>query len=259
MEWFFDRLSKRLFATMVLSGAMIGLFLITLIASPKSIKLPEAISQNKADVRTNIKYDPDNKPLPKQQIAHVVHKVDTALPVVFLTMDDGQHKDRRAVDFIKERQWPVSLFLSDVYAKEDYDYFKGLVHNGATIQNHTLSHKFLTDLPYFEQKDEICPASDKINEIYRKKPNLMRPPGGFYNYSTLFAAKECGIDSVVMWSAKVDGGQVQFQRGDKLVAGDIVLMHFRPKIMEDLKAFEAEIVRQGLYVARLEDWVRIEP
>lgn len=252
-------MSKRLLATMIAAGIVLASFLILWIDKPGTINTPYPIDNLPVAVRQNRSFNPDNSALPKQQTAHVIHKVDTALPVVFLTMDDGQHKDKRAIEYLKQRQWPVSLFLADVYAKEDYDYFKKIMQNGSAIQNHTKSHKFLTDLTYFEQKDEICPASDKIQEVYGKRPTLMRPPGGFYNYSTLFAAKECGMNAVVMWSAKVDGGNIQFQKGDKLVAGDIVLMHFRPKIMEDLAAFEAEIIKQGLYVARLEDWIRIAP
>ena len=252
-------MSKRLFATMILTGALLASFLIFWVVKPARVIPTDAELTNKETLRQNQKYDPDSPLLPKQNTAHLIHKIDTKMPVVFLTMDDGQHKNEKAVEFLKQRQWPVSLFLADVYAKENYDYLKKILQNGATIQNHTDSHKFLTDLSFFEQKTEICPASDKIQKVFGSRPTLLRPPGGFYNYSTLFAAKECGMNAVVMWSAKVDGGNVQFQRGDKLVAGDIVLMHFRPKIMEDLAAFEAEIIKQGLYVARLEDWIRIEP
>jgi hypothetical protein len=32
-------------------------------------------------------------------------------------------------------------------------------------------------------------------------------------------------------------------------------MHFRPRIMEDLKAFDDEITKQGLSVQNLNDWI----
>lgn len=213
----------------------------------------------KQTFRENKIYMPDSVAMPAQTSAHLVSKIDTNLPVVFLTIDDGQIKNNKAVEFINQRQWPVTLFLTDKYAKEDYDYFKKFAKNDTTIQNHTLSHVFLNELSYNQQKDEICQASEKIARIYNKKPSLLRPPGGFYNYNTLASARECGINAVVMWSAKVDGGNVQFQRGNSLVPGDIVLMHFRPKVMEDLAAFEAEITKQNLHVARLEEWIKIIP
>lgn len=223
-------------------------------------KQPATAPKFDPPVRTNRWFAPDNvllsKPLAQ---AHLLYRIETKLPVVFLTMDDGMYKDPRAIEFINRRQWPVSLFLTDKYAKSDYEYFKKLTSGGSMVQNHTLSHVFLTNQPYEQQKNEICAASDKAGQVFGKRPNLLRPPGGFFDSNTLIASHECGIKAVVMWSAKVDGGMVQFQRNDRLVPGDIVLMHFRPKIMEDLAAFEAEIIKQGLYVARLEDWIRVEP
>lgn len=257
MKWLFNRLPMRAFICLVIVAIGLSISVVTLL-NPRSARQSVPIGDKPApQVRGNQTFAPDTTPLPKQAAAHLVSKVQTTLPVVFLTMDDGQHKDERAVEFIERRQWPVSLFLADAYTKENYGYFKKLVQNGATVQNHTLSHHYLTKLTYQQQKNEICGASDKSQEIYGQRPTFLRPPGGHYDASTFSSAYACGISTVVMWSAKVDGGAVQFQRGDRLVPGDIVLMHFRPKIMEDLAAFEAEIIKHGLYVAKLEDWVRI--
>lgn len=219
---------------------------------------PIAIQNPITHIRQNREYTPDNVPLVRQQQAHLVSKIETAQPVVFLTMDDGQLQDERAVEFLKSRDWPVLLFLTDDYIKNDYGYFRRLINNGATIQNHTISHEYLNDFGYEQQTKQICDASNKFEKVFKSKPTLLRPPGGHYDGNTVIAAQACGIDAVVMWSAKVDAGMVQYQIGDRLVPGDIVLMHFRPKIMEDLAAFEAEIIKQGLYVARLEDWLRQE-
>lgn len=235
----------------------LGFLLIGLYLLARPSEKPAQTAPPEPPVRQNLLFKPDSPALPRQSYAHILHKIETGQPVVFLTMDDGQHKESRAIDFIKRRQWPVSLFITDKYAAADYGYFSKLVQNGAAVQNHTLNHHYLTGLSFSEQKAEICAASDKAHEVFRVRPSLLRPPGGHYDSNTFTAAYACGIDAVVMWSAKVDGGMVQFQRGDRLVPGDIVLMHFRPKIMEDLAAFEAEIIRQGLYVARLEDWISI--
>ncbi|HUP26165.1 MAG TPA: polysaccharide deacetylase family protein [Candidatus Limnocylindrales bacterium] len=259
MRRVFTYLPKKLRVALIIAGTIMGfgMFLLLIKTPPGR---PSAVDlKPQPPVRQNKTFQPDNTVLPKQPTAPVVSKIDTKQPVVFLSLDDGQQKDDRAVDFLKQRQWPVTLFLTDKYASENYNYFKKIEQNGASIQNHTLSHVFLNDLTYNQQKSEICGASDKANQVYGKRPTLLRPPGGFYDNNTQLAAYECGIGAVVMWSAKVDGGNVQFQQGDHLVPGDIVLMHFRPKIMEDLAAFEAEIIKQGLYVARLEDWIRIEP
>lgn len=233
------------------------LLFVTLIVNPypkNSVVVPDEIQP----VRVNQVFTPDTTPLPEENVANLVSKIETKSPVVFLTMDDGMVSNQQVANFIKRRGWPVSLFLADVYAKDKYDYFQQIVDDGAIAQNHTLTHPYLSELTFPEQVQEICGASDKLVEVFGVRPSLLRPPGGHYNLATLKAAKQCDIKAVVMWSAKVDDGQVQFQKGDRLVPGDIVLMHFRPKVMEDLAAFEAEIISQDLYVARLEDWLGIE-
>ncbi len=255
MKWVFNKFFIHAFISLIIVGMGIVLALV-MHPKPQSTKQP-AETNSKPQVRGNQTFMPDTIPLPKQSVAHLISKIETNQPVVFLTMDDGQDTNNNAVEFLKSRQWPVTLFLADIYAKENYVYFKNLVQSGATVQNHTLSHHYLKDLNYKQQKNEICVASDKVQEVFGMHPNLLRPPGGHYDSNTYGAAYECGVKTIVMWSAKVDGGIVQYQKGDRLVPGDIVLMHFRPKIMEDLAAFEAEIIKQNLYVARLEDWIRI--
>lgn len=241
--------------TLAITGALL---LVLYLATTRFFGGTTVVTEQPPAARINRTFTPDTAPLPKLKGANLVFKVETSAPVVFLTMDDGMVKDERVIEFLKRRQWPVSLFLADEYAKDDYDYFKRIAANGAALQNHTLSHRYLNQLTYEEQVTEICSASDLLQGMFGKRPALLRPPGGHYNSSTFAAAKQCGIQAVVMWSAKVDGGQVQFQKGDHLVPGDIVLMHFRPKVMEDLAAFEAEIIKQDLHVARLEDWLHIE-
>lgn len=239
---------------------MLGFGLFAIILSV--VTLHTAMSADKViysqpAARNNKVFLPDSAPLSKMQPVNKISKIETQQPVVFLTMDDGMVKDERVIDFLKRRQWPVSVFLAHEYAKEDYDYFKRVALTDATIQNHTVSHPYLHDLTYEQQEKEICQASALTEEVFGAQPTLLRPPGGHYDANTFLAAKNCGIKAIVLWSAKVDGGKVQFQKGDKLVAGDIVLMHFRPKVMEDLIAFEREIIKRDLYVARLEDWIRI--
>jgi peptidoglycan/xylan/chitin deacetylase (PgdA/CDA1 family) len=187
--------------------------------------------------------------------ATFVRKINTKKPVVFLTIDDGAVKSPEAFAFIKEKRLNATLFLTDNLIKDNYDYFKQYQSIGTKIQDHTLSHPKLLKLNQAAQKTEICGSRDTITAIYSESPKLFRPPYGEYNASTIAAAKQCGMTSVVHWSAKANGGSMQYQNGYHLVAGDIVLMHFRPEVVDDLKAFYNEATSQGLTPAYLTDWL----
>ncbi|HWZ65593.1 MAG TPA: polysaccharide deacetylase family protein [Patescibacteria group bacterium] len=201
---------------------------------------------------------PDIMPFgPTGLYAPVVSKIKTQKRVVFMGVDDGAVRDPRAIDYIKQHHYPFTLFLSHVPAGDDYGYFKPLVSDANnTVEDHTITHPNLTLYSFAQQKREICGQAENIKQAFGNAPVLFRPPYGLYNASTQRAAAACGMKAVVLWSAKVNDGKIQYQDGEHIVPGDIMLMHFRPKIIEDLKAFTNEIESQHLTVAKLEDWLR---
>lgn len=200
---------------------------------------------------------PDIPPLPKSTIAPVISKINTKKRVVFMGVDDGAIKDPRAIEYIKKHHYPFTLFLSHIPAGANYSYFKPLLTDADnTVQDHTIHHPNLYLLGYQAQKDEICGQAENIRKNFGTPPTLFRPPFGNYNNITQHVVAECGMKAIVLWSAKVNDGKIQYQTGNHIVPGDIMLMHFRPKIMEDLQAFTNEIESQHLTVAKLEDWLR---
>ncbi len=196
-------------------------------------------------------------PLPPAE-APVITRIPTSKPVVFLAIDDGLIKDKAGRKFIADRRWPVTLFLTDEIIAGDYGYFREMQLKGAVIEDHTITHTNLTTLPFEGQKKEICATADSYQKKFGVRPRLMRPPGGDYNQDTKKAAAACGMHAVVNWHSKVNGGSLQYQEGDKLLPGDIVLMHFRKEFMDDLKAFQQQVKRDHMHVALLEDWIDFE-
>lgn len=201
---------------------------------------------------------PDISSLPQpEQFAPVIAKIQTQKRVVFLSIDDGAVKNPEAITYIKQHHYPLTLFLSHVPAGDNYSYFKPLVTDANnTVQDHTISHPNLTRLSQLQQKREICNQADNIKREFGAAPTLFRPPYGLYNAGTQRAAAACGLKAIVLWSATINDGKIQYQTGSHLVPGDIVLMHFRPKIIEDLQAFTNEIESQHLTIGKLEDWLR---
>lgn len=187
--------------------------------------------------------------------APIISRIPTKQPVVFLTIDDGTHDDLSGTLFMQRHGLAASMFLNNSNIHRKYEYFQQLQHFGSTIQNHTVSHRDMTTLSYQEQKQEICENADILAKVYDHRPNLFRPPYGNYNVATKRAAHDCNMKAIIMWRASINNGTVQYQRETGLRPGDIVLMHFRPTMQQDLMAFEAAVRKANLQVALLEDWL----
>jgi peptidoglycan/xylan/chitin deacetylase (PgdA/CDA1 family) len=190
-----------------------------------------------------------------QKTAPVLYSIKTTKPVIFLGIDDGLKKSPEALEFFRQKRWPMTMFINQIYYKENIDYFKSIIATGANIGNHTINHPDLSKLTYEQQKKEICNAQDQYEKDFGTKAKFFRPPYGNFNENTKIAAKNCGHIALIHWRARVDEGAVFYQVGKKINPGEIVLMHFRQRIMEDLKAFDEEITKQGLSVQDLNDWI----
>jgi peptidoglycan/xylan/chitin deacetylase (PgdA/CDA1 family) len=188
--------------------------------------------------------------------APVIRKIQTDKPYVFITMDDGAIKDPSALQLIKDSGAHPTLFLNEKYFKGNEAYFKAIQDQaGVEINDHTMTHPNLRGKPYEAQKKEICGDADAIATAFGKRPTLFRPPFGNYDASTQKAVADCGMKALVLWTAAVNDGVVQFQAGDKLKAGDIVLMHFRTTFVEDYRAFLERAKRDGVTPVPLSDFL----
>jgi peptidoglycan/xylan/chitin deacetylase (PgdA/CDA1 family) len=188
--------------------------------------------------------------------APVIKKIPTDKPYVFITMDDGAIQDPSALQLIKDSGLRPTLFLNEKYFKGHEDYFKAIQdQTGAEINDHTMTHPNLRGKPYDAQKKEICGDADAIAAAFGKRPLLFRPPFGNYDANTQKAVVDCGMKALVLWTAAVNDGVVQFQSGDKLKAGDIVLMHFRKTFVEDYRAFLERAKQDGVTPVPLSDFL----
>jgi peptidoglycan/xylan/chitin deacetylase (PgdA/CDA1 family) len=191
------------------------------------------------------------------QIPPVVTNFQTNDPVVFLTIDDGEYKDPSVVKLLQDNNIKASLFLAQTFIISNPGFFKGITSHGSLIEDHTLSHdiNMVRDMSYTQQKAQICGMADYEQTEYGRRPIFYRPPGGAYSLTMLQAAGACGMRAVVTWIAKANGGSMQYQIGNKLRPGDVVLMHFRPEFSQDLQAFVNAEKAAGLHTELLEDWV----
>ncbi|GAA0431864.1 hypothetical protein Acor_03910 [Acrocarpospora corrugata] len=207
------------------------------------------------------------KKIEAAELPPVISSIPTARKVVFLTIDDGWEQDPGFARQVRDRRIPITVFAmrDAVEAKGPIDpsaaggryvgaggwsYFQDL---GAPVENHTLTHPNLRALGFDGQKAEICGASRAIKRRMGVRPALFRPPFGNYNTDTLRAAKACGIETVLLWTASVQpGGKIAYQTPDKkLHPGDILLLHFRPHLSRDFRILVNKIERRGFELGNL--------
>jgi peptidoglycan/xylan/chitin deacetylase (PgdA/CDA1 family) len=201
---------------------------------------------------------PQPVPLPTTDTAAFWHRLPTDQKVAFITIDDGGlARPPEVIDFIWQARIPVTMFLNSPAAAEHTDYFRQIQEAGGVVENHTISHTSLAGSSYDYQKHQICGAADTLEELFGKRATLFRPPFGEYDSTTLRAAHDCGAKAVFHWTETVHEGKVRYQTPEKVVQpGDVLLMHFRPALMDDLLAALKAIHRAGLTPALLEDYVR---
>ncbi|MGW2746792.1 polysaccharide deacetylase family protein [Streptomyces sp. NPDC001450] len=190
----------------------------------------------------------------------VMDHVATTDKVVFLTYDDGAERDPRFVDMVRDLGLPVSFFLTDSVVGPGYGHFARLRAVGADIENHTLDHPAMPGLPYAGQRAEICGQQDKLKSRFGIRPRLFRPPYGTYDTTTLRAAADCGISTIVLWRAAMTSDGIAFTRGEHhLRPGDIVLVGPDEATGPTLRERTARLLRRvqsrGLTVGRLEDYL----
>jgi peptidoglycan/xylan/chitin deacetylase (PgdA/CDA1 family) len=186
----------------------------------------------------------------------VIKRIPTDKPFVFITMDDGAVKSPDAPGLIQRSGGHPVLFLNQMYVKGHEGYFKAILDStGAVLGDHTVDHPNLRGKSYEFQRKEICDDADDLQRGLGQRPSLFRPPYGSYDANTLKAAAACGMRAAVLWSAAVNDGVVQFQTGDKLRPGDVVLMHFRRTFTADYTAFVQQARKDGLTPVPLADFL----
>lgn len=203
---------------------------------------------------------PDFKLPPVQHgLAPVLTKIETKHPVVFLTIDDGVTRTPEMVALMTEYDYPASIFLTRNFVQADPGFFKQFAAQGSMVENHTVSHNInmVGQMGYQQQLAEITGMQDFAQQQFGRRPTLFRPPGGAYSAVMRQAAAAAGIKAIITWEAKSNAGHMDYQYGNALRPGDIVLMHFRPEFAADLAAFRAAQLAAGLEVVLLEDFLGV--
>jgi peptidoglycan/xylan/chitin deacetylase (PgdA/CDA1 family) len=193
--------------------------------------------------------------VPANGKAALIRKVDTDDRVVFLTIDDGIVKDQKAMDFIVENRWPVTLFLVSGELKENPEFFARVLEVGGTISSHTLTHPTLKGMSVDAQEREICGMVDVIRDRVGVAGHFMRPPYGSHDENTRRAAAACGLNAVVLWNSSLWEGNIDIMHRSSLEPGDIFLTHFRTDLYDNLLTLNYHLYKDGFRLGRLQDYL----
>lgn len=189
----------------------------------------------------------------------VVHRIETADPVVFITIDDGSHVAPDLYGFLRSQGLPTTGFLIGWPLDTNPDLWRGFVAAGGNIQNHSENHLHLTTLPREQQQREICGNADRIQHHFGIRPTLFRPPYGEYDDNIRRIAESCGHTALIHWSAEVAAGRIHYAASDRLRPGDIVLLHFEPGLVWDLQVLLDQMRSQGLSAGNLQQYLPASP
>lgn len=194
-----------------------------------------------SDAPTGLATLPDLRP---------VYRVATKDPVVFITIDDGVHKDAAARALVERKRIPVTSFLTAWTVKDRTRFFERSSAFGS-IQNHSATHASFslvaTDLDH-----EICYTQRKLSREFDERPWMLRPPYGAAAESARVraVARRCGIQQIVMWDTVIEDGRPQY-RGSGLRPGSIILLHYGKDLAADLQVALRIAKKAGLRPADL--------
>ena len=195
-----------------------------------------------------------------------IPQIETTDKVFFITIDDGWTKDPAVAKWVRQTRTPITVFLTAAANPEDTSDFFRTVSRYGSVQNHTRTHKYLTSSST-DVNDEVCRIQSTYAKRYDERPWMLRPPYGNGGWPTAPRSEHqrisstvgpCGIKYVVNWTALVSNeGEFASQRGgDRIAAGDIVLLHFVPGLRDQLAALVERGKWSGLEPANLADYLR---
>ncbi|MEP6625060.1 MAG: polysaccharide deacetylase family protein [Acidimicrobiia bacterium] len=198
-------------------------------------------------------------PVTFTQTTPAIDRVPTTDKVIFLGIDDGLVRDPDVLALLQRERVPLTLFLVRQPALDGQEYFRAMQAAGATIQAHTISHPQMKTLGSSDQTHQVCGDLGELQTWYGARPTLFRPPYGEWNETTRAAVHSCGLRALVLWRGATNDGRLDLIGGPDYHPGDILLMHFRKDLLENLKLVFARARAQGYKIGRLEDYLGSGP
>ena len=179
--------------------------------------------------------------------------------VIFLGIDDGLVRDPALLTLLRKERIPLTLFLVREPAHDGADL---LPADADARRDGAGPH----DRPPAAQ-DSSGGATSTTRSATRsptsrrstaRGPTLFRPPYGEWNETTRSVVAGCGLHALILWRGATNDGRLDII-GGQFHPGDIILMHFRTDLVENLQLVLARAQAEGYKIGRLEDYLGTGP
>lgn len=155
--------------------------------------------------------------------------VNTALPMVALTFDDGPHPEYtpRLIELFSRYGAKATHFLVGASAMARPDLVNALVDAGHVVASHGYAHRSLVRLVPRVRREEIQRG---VDALLPRHSDLFRPPFGHYDLATARSVHAMGL-RCVMWSSHIrdwepsTADELRSRLERSLKPGAIVLLH----------------------------------
>ena len=172
---------------------------------------------------------------------------------IALSFDDGPNNitTPHVLDLLEEHHIPASFFLiANNISPETEGQIRRAVSLGCDIENHSITHRPMADMPVEEVREEIRVCSEKIAAVTGKSPRFFRPP--FISVSpALFDAVNltfiCGV-GCEDWVPEVSAEERTRRILEAAADGVIYLLHDMAgnvNTVEALKVVIPELKKRG--------------
>ncbi len=163
----------------------------------------------------------------------VITNVPTTEMIIALTFDDGPSPTYtpQILKILEEHQVRATFFAVGMRVESFPDVARAIVNGGHELGNHTFSHP-LKQLNGTQFEHELQRAHQTIEQVTGVTPRIYRPPGAYYNKTTLEVLKRHGY-TMVLWSWWQNPKDYANPGADVIVQrilaeprnGDIVVLH----------------------------------
>ena len=169
-----------------------------------------------------------------QFFGEIINRVDTSLPYIALTFDDGPTRKYTPLilKMLRERNIKATFFITGKEAEENPDMLSAIINEGHEIGNHSYSHKrLILKTPAFIKKEV-----DKTFEIIKKAKYtgeiFFRPPYGIKLFFLPWYLEKSNIKTI-MWDIEPESYPELAASVEKMSryvigntrAGSIILLH----------------------------------
>lgn len=182
---------------------------------------------------------------------------------VAFTFDDGPKSGptEELLSGLKERNAKATFFVLGMQAEIYPELVQQIINEGHEIGNHTYNHQNLNGLSETEITQQIEKTNLIIEKITGKKPQILRPGYGLYNYRLLTSSEM----PIVLWSIDTmdwslrNSKKIYNRNIDEIEDGDIILMHdvFYPSVKAALKMMD-ELAKSGFEFVTVSELAKIK-